>query len=269
MNRYKILFSKLKKKKKIAFIPFLILGDPNIYISIKLIDFFISKGINALELGIPFSDPLADGEIIQKSILRAFNSNITLKKCFKIISIIRKKYNNIPIGILTYSNLVFYKGINNFYKNCKLSGIDSVLIADLPLEESKLFIKSSNIYNIKQVFICPLNSNNNLIKQISLKSKGYVYLSSRSGVTGTDFKNKKPDINIINKLIKYNSSPIIQGFGIFKPSQIINAIKMKISGIISGSAVIKIIEQNQKNLFLMFEKLNKFIKIMKKATYYN
>ncbi|WMC19637.1 MAG: tryptophan synthase subunit alpha [Enterobacteriaceae bacterium PC38] len=269
MNRYKILFSNLKKKKKIAFIPFLILGDPNINLSIKLIDFLISKGVNALELGIPFSDPLADGIIIQKSVLRAFKSSITLKKCFKIISIIRKKYNNIPIGILTYSNLVFHKSINNFYNNCKISGVDSILIADLPLEESKLFIKYSYIYNIKQIFICPPNSDNNLLKQISLKSKGYIYLLSRSGVTGTDFKNKKPDINIINKLIKYNSSPIIQGFGIFKPSQIIDAIKMKISGIISGSAIIKIIDQNQQNLFLMFEKLNKFIKIMKKVTKYN
>ncbi|WMC19044.1 MAG: tryptophan synthase subunit alpha [Enterobacteriaceae bacterium PSpicST1] len=269
MGRYKKLFKNLNNKKQGAFIPFLILGDPNFEISIEIIKFLILNGADALELGIPFSDPLADGVIIQNSILRSFKSKITLKKCFEIISIIRKKYNNIPIGILTYANLVFYKGINNFYNNCKKAGIDSILIADLPLEESKIFIKFSIIYNIKQVFICPPNSNNKLLFKISNNSKGYVYLLSRSGITGTEKKIIKPDTYIVNKLIKYNSPPIIQGFGIFKPSQVRYAIKIGISGIISGSAIIKIIEQNQNNLTIMFKKLNKFIKIMKKSTFYN
>ncbi|WGS66402.1 MAG: tryptophan synthase subunit alpha [Enterobacteriaceae bacterium PSmelAO3-2] len=267
MERYEKLFINLNNNKQGAFIPFLMLGDPNFNMSLKIIEFLILKGADALELGIPFSDPLADGIIIQNSVLRSFKSGITLKKCFKIISIIRKKYSNIPIGILTYANLVFYKGINNFYYNCQKSGIDSVLIADLPLEESKLFIKYSNTNNIKQVFICPPNSDDNLLRKISIYSKGYTYLLSRSGVTGTEKKIKKPDSYIINKLIEYNSSPIIQGFGIFKPSQVSDAIKLGISGVISGSAIIKIIEQNQINSEKMFKKLNKFIKIMKKSTF--
>ncbi|XZR52766.1 MAG: tryptophan synthase subunit alpha [Enterobacteriaceae bacterium] len=267
MDRYKKTFKNLKNKKQGAFIPFLMLGDPNFEISIKIIEFLILQGADSLELGIPFSDPLADGIIIQNSVLRSFISGITLEKCFKIISIIRKKYNNIPIGILTYANLVFYRGINNFYYNCKKIGVDSLLIADLPLEESKLFIKYSTINNIKQVFICPPNSDDNLLKKISNNSKGYIYLLSRPGVTGTEKKINKPNINIVNKLIKYNSSPIIQGFGIFKPSQVSYAIKLGISGVICGSAIIKIIEQNNINLKKMFKKLNKFTKIMKKATY--
>ncbi|BFI91047.1 tryptophan synthase subunit alpha [Enterobacterales bacterium endosymbiont of Anomoneura mori] len=269
MKRYQKMFKKLNIKKQGAFIPFLILGDINPEISIKIIEHLILNGADALELGIPFSDPLADGIIVQNSILRSFKYNITIKKCFEMIYNIRKKFNNIPIGILTYTNLVFNNGIKNFYYNCKISGVDSVLIADLPYEESKIFLKTSLIYDIKQIFICPPNSNNNLLREISSNSKGYIYLLSRSGVTGTEKKNIKPNIKIINKLIEYNSAPIIQGFGIFKPSQINYSINLGISGVISGSAIIKIIEQNQKNYFKMFKKLTKFIKIMKKATLYD
>ncbi|WP_226799335.1 tryptophan synthase subunit alpha [Candidatus Annandia pinicola] len=268
MQRYQNLFKKLNLKKEIAFIPFVILGDPSFNISIKIIETLINNGADALELGIPFSDPLADGPTIQSSSLRSLKNNININKCFEIINIIRKKYKEIPIGILVYANIVFNKGIDNFYYNCSYEQIDSVLIADLPIEESKLFNKSAIKNNISTIFICPPNSNENLIKKISFNSINYVYLLSRSGVTGIEKQALKPINNLVTKLKKYNSAPVIQGFGISSIKHINNAIKSGIKGIIIGSFIINIIEKYYKKPNKMIINIKKAAKEFKKATIY-
>ncbi|CUR53667.1 Tryptophan synthase alpha chain [Serratia symbiotica] len=266
MDRYKKLFENLKNKKEGAFIPFVMLGDPNITVSLELIDVLIESGSDALELGFPFSDPLADGLIIQNSSYRALKIGITPIKCFQLLQIIRKKYPTIPIGLLIYANLVFNYGIHEFYKTCYNIGIDSVLIADIPFEESKPFRFSANNYNISPIFICPPNADENLIKNISIYSHSYVYLLSRAGVTGIENFIKFPLENIIKKFKKYNSFPLIQGFGISKSSQIKNILKSGVSGVISGSAIINIIEKNFSTPTKMLNKISIFIRNMKNST---
>ena len=136
MKRYEQLLTNLKKKNEGAFIPFVTIGDPDLETSQKIIECLIEAGADALELGIPFSDPLADGPTIQSANLRALASQVTPQKCFTLLSNIRKKYPNIPIGLLVYANLVFANGIDQFYAQCQQAGIDSVLVADVPLGES-------------------------------------------------------------------------------------------------------------------------------------
>lgn len=266
MNRYHKLFKNVKNRNEGVFIPFVILGDPNKKLSLSIIKTLINSGADALELGIPFSDPLADGPTIQKSSFRALEYGINTNDCFKMIEKIREKNLDIPIGILVYANLVFNKGIDNFYHKCAKIGVDSILIPDLPIEESKFFLKFSKYYNISQIFICPPNADDNLMYKIANYGGAYVYLSSRAGITGTEHSAKLPLINLINQLKYYSSPPIIQGFGVSKPEHIVQALKLGVSGSISGSAIIKIIENNLNNKSKMLEKIKIFVKKMKLAT---
>ena len=136
MERYETLFAQLKNRQEGAFVPFVTLGDPGPEQSLKIIDALIEGGADALELGIPFSDPLADGPTIQGAALRAFAAGVTPAQCFEMLAAIRQKHPTIPIGLLMYANLVFSPGIDEFYAQCARVGVDSVLVADVPVEES-------------------------------------------------------------------------------------------------------------------------------------
>ncbi len=122
MERYENLFAQLKDRKEGAFVPFVTLGDPSVEQSLKIIDTLIEAGADALELGIPFSDPLADGPTIQEATLRAFAAGVTPSQCFEMLALIRQKHPTIPIGLLMYANPVFSKGIDEFYAQCEKSG---------------------------------------------------------------------------------------------------------------------------------------------------
>ncbi|WP_343128789.1 tryptophan synthase subunit alpha [Buchnera aphidicola (Kurisakia onigurumii)] len=266
MNRYKNLFNHLKKKNEACFTPFIIIGDPNFEDSLSIIDILIKNGADALELGIPFSDPIADGITIQKSNLRSFSSGINVQKCFKFIQKIRIKYPNIPIGILVYANIIFNKGIKQFYSECSFTGIDSVLIPDVPLQEYKIFLKYANIFNINSIFICPPNADKNIIEKISLYGTGYIYLLSRSGVTGTKNEAILPDKKIINMLKQESNTPLLQGFGISDTMYIKNLLKIGISGVICGSVIIEKIEKYYKKNIVMYNSIGKLVKKLKKST---
>lgn len=269
MDRYKKLFKNIKNKNQGAFIPFIVLGDPNLNLSMKIIETLIDYGADALELGFPFSDPISDGPTIQKSSYRSLQNNITINKCFNIINEIRKKYLEIPIGILVYANVVFSNGTDFFYALCSKNKIDSILIPDLPVEESKFFLKFADYYKIAQIFVCPPNADDNLIKKISYYGKSYIYLSSRSGITGTENKAHLPSKSLVKKIKKFCSIPLIQGFGISEPKHIQNSLKCGISGSIVGSAIIKIIENNLNDPTIMIKNIKLFIRKMKKATILN
>ena len=142
-NRYGKMFAALNEQKHGAFVPFVTIGDPGKEQSIAIIKSLIDGGADALELGIPFSDPIADGPVIQKANIRALNVHINTQDCFDIIKQIRQYNADIPIGLLLYSNLVFKRGIDTFYKDAKAAGIDSILVADVPLHESKTFRKAA------------------------------------------------------------------------------------------------------------------------------
>lgn len=266
MNRYDVLFKELKYKHEGCFIPFVTIGYPSIQCFYKIIDHLLLHGSNALELGIPFSDPLADGSIIQKSNSIALNNGITVSQCFKIIQKIRIKYAHIPIGILVYANIVFQYGIKNFYKLCARTKIDSVLIPDIPIEEYVLFKKYADFYNISSIFIVPPNASKQLIKKIAYLGKGYIYLTARSGVTGLKNKFFTPNFSIINELKNNTSVPILQGFGISKQSQIKLVLSAGINGIICGSIIIKMIQKYQFTEDIMLKKIKELVKNLKMAT---
>ncbi|CAL4321688.1 tryptophan synthase subunit alpha [Buchnera aphidicola] len=272
MSRYKNMFDYQKEiKNEGMFVPFVTIGDPSFDIFLKIVDALIKKGANALELGIPFSDPMADGPIVQNANLRAFKAGINIQSCFSLLSIIRNKYPNIPIGILAYANIIFKYKISNFYAKCNEVGIDSILIPDVPIEESLPFYKESLKNNVSQIFICPPNANSIFLNKISLYAKGYIYVLSRSGVTGIDQRSCSLNKNMIDRLKRYSSIPLLQGFGIHKIKEIKNSIKMGISGVICGSILIKIIEKYHKEVKKMITKIKEkteFLKLSTKNIYF-
>ncbi|AEO08075.1 tryptophan synthase subunit alpha [Buchnera aphidicola] len=266
MSRYLNMFNKLAILKEGCFVPFVVLGDPSLEISINIINILIENGADALEIGIPFSDPLADGPIIQKANLRALDQNQNILKYFKILKKIREENISLPIGILIYANLVYNQGIDNFYLQCSNSGLDSVLIADVPIEESKIFYHTANKYRIDSIFICPPNADDNFLYNLALYAKGYIYVLSRSGVTGINHSTTLLSPELIKRIKKYNSLPLLQGFGISNPIQIKKAISSGLSGVICGSAIINIIEKYLHQEEKMIKKIKKFTKLLKLST---
>ena len=244
MERYDNLFAQLKSRKEGAFVPFVTLGDPNPEQSLKIIDTLIAAGADALELGIPFSDPLADGPTIQNATLRAFASGVTPTQC----------------------NLVFNRGIDEFYAECARVGVDSVLVADVPVEESAPFRQAAMRHNVAPIFICPPNADDELLRQIAEHGRGYTYLLSRAGVTGTETRAALPLHHLVEKLAEYNAAPPLQGFGISAPDQVTASIEAGAAGAISGSAIVKIIERNVEKPQVMLDELSNFVKSMKAAT---
>ena len=266
MDRYQSLFTKLADKKQGAFVPFVTIGDPKPELSLKIMQTLIDSGADALELGMPFSDPLADGPTIQAANIRALDSGTNPDICFDLIKQIRTNNPETPIGLLMYANLVYSRGIENFYQRCQEAGVDSVLVADVPTGESQPFVAAAEKFGIKPIFIAPPAADDKTLKAVSELGEGYTYLLSRSGVTGTETKAHMPVHQLLERLQQYDAPPALLGFGISEPKQVKEAIDAGAAGAISGSAVVKIVEANADDETALLEQLGQFITSMKAAT---
>lgn len=266
MQRYADMFSALSAKNQGAFVPFVMIGDPDKQTSFDIIKTLVENGADALELGFPFSDPIADGPTIQHASIRALDKGMTPADCFDVIAQIRAAFPTIPIGLLLYSNLVLARGIDNFYQQAAEAGVDSILIADVPLREADRFIDIASHHDIQQILIAPPNANDETLKEIGEKSKGYTYLLGRAGVTGAETAATIPAEELISKLTQYEVAPPLLGFGISQPDQVSAAISAGAAGAISGSATVNIIAENLTNKTTMLDQLGQFVQQMKQAT---
>ncbi|MGX9415897.1 tryptophan synthase subunit alpha [Vibrio sp. WJH972] len=267
MDRYQSLFTKLAANNEGAFVPFVTIGDPSPELSFEIIKTLVESGADALELGFPFSDPSADGPTIQGANIRALDSGTTPDHCFDIISRIRALYPDLPIGLLMYANLVYSNGVDEFYAKCENAGVDSVLIADVPTGESAMFIEKANAHNIKPIFIAPPTADDETLKKVAQLGQGYTYLLSRAGVTGAETKANMPVDKLLDALKRFDAPPALLGFGISQPAQVKQAIVSGAAGAISGSAVVKIIEQHQFQPEALLSEMSDFISLMKAATH--
>lgn len=266
MSRYQQLFSRLASNQEGAFVPFVTLGDPNPGQSLAIIKALIDGGADALELGLPFSDPVADGPVIQRANLRALDAGTTFADILHIIQQVRAYAPDIPIGLLVYANLIYAKGTDNFYQQMKGAGVDSVLIADVPTKEAARFADIAQQHQIDAVFICPPDATDALMEKIAQKCSGYVYLLSRAGVTGAETEMQAPAAPLIDKLKAHAAPPVLLGFGISQPKQVNTAVAAGADGAISGSAIVAIIEKNLDNEARQVTQLRQFVEGMKAAT---
>ncbi len=266
MSRYSRMFKQCEEQNAIAFIPFVMLGDPGIEESLAIIKTLVESGADALELGIPFSDPVADGPVIQSAAIRALDKSVKPEQCFELLNKVREFYPDIPIGLLLYSNLVYRRGIEKFFNDCANAGVDSVLIADVPVREAAVFDNYAIGQGVEPVHILPPNPSEQTLQQVAQLSKGYTYVLGRAGVTGVDVEAQMPQQTIMQQLELQKAAPPVMGFGISKPEQVKAAKQHGFRGAISGSAVVNIIQQNLENKEEMLNRLGAFVSAMKQAT---
>ncbi len=230
----------LKKQK--AFIPFITCGDPDLETTKELIYTLEKAGASMIELGIPFSDPTAEGVVIQSANMRALKNKITTDDIFNMVSTVKV---SVPLAFMTYANIVFSYGIEKFAKRCSEIGISGVILPDIPFEEKTEFENTFAKYDIDFISLIAPTSKDR-IKLIAENANGFIYLVSSLGVTGVR-TNIATDIDSMVKLVREVSDlPVAVGFGISTPEQA-KEMAQKADGVIVGSAIVKIIAEHGKN----------------------
>ena len=227
----------------------------------------MDNGADALELGFPFSDPLLEGPVIQAANNRALNAGHSTEDSFKLLAKVRSKYPEIPISLLLCANLIFAKGLDNFYQRCAEVGVDAVLVADIPLLAKEDYVQAAKKHGVQPVFICPPNADQKTIQGVAESSEGYTYLVSRAGVTSAENQAHAANLDtLVEQLKAHHAPPILQGFGIAQPAQVKEALQLGAAGAISGSATVKIIARNLDNHAQCLTELAEFVRNMKAAT---
>lgn len=265
IKTYDQMFSQLNEKNEGAFIPFIVAGDPDLETSLQIVKTFVENGADALEIGFPFSDPVADGPTVQLADIRALQSGMTTKKGFQFIEKVRE-FTDIPIGVLTYYNLIYKMGIEEFYKNAALSGVNAVLAADLPPEEAKDAIKASKANGVQQIFMTAQSTSNHRLQKITEMCSGFLYVVAIMGVTGARNELKKNSVELIERIKANSNLPICVGFGISKGDHVEEVIKSGAEGAIVASAILNIITENLQNKELMLQEIASFCCELKEAT---
>ncbi len=242
MNRISKKIDLLKNQGQKAFIPFLTAGYPNIENTPELVWALESGGVSIVELGMPFSDPLADGPTIQTSSHQAIENGVTPNVVFDYIKNIRVK-SEIPLIVFTYTNIVMHIGIESFMRKLSAHGGDGLLIPDLPLEEADQFVKSAHRENLRMVFlVSPLTSEKRM-KRIEKLSDDFVYCVSVAGVTGARTQLFSQIGNYLKNVRKTIKKPVMVGFGVSN-SEDARKISKFSDGVVVGSALINLLRQN-------------------------
>jgi tryptophan synthase alpha chain len=233
MSRYAAMFDRLNGDG--AFGAFLMLGDPDIETSARLLDDLVAGGADMIEVGIPFSDPVADGPVIQAAAKRALGAGVRVRDCLDLIARFRSRHAEIPVGILTYANIVMARA--GFVRDAAEAGADSLLIADVPSLEAETFVREMQQAGIEPVLIAAANTPDASLTRIAKLSSAYTYCVSRAGITGThaggDF-----DSGLINRLKAAGAPSPIFGFGISRPEHVRAALATGARGVICGSAIV-------------------------------
>jgi len=238
-DRYATLFARLGAADEGAFIPFLVLGDPTIERSVAALRGLIGAGADAVEVGLPFSDPVADGPVVQAAQVRALAAGATPARCWEAIAGIRAAHPALPIGLLVYANLVVRPGLERFYGAAAGAGVDSVLVADVPLDEAAPFERAASAHGVAPVLIAPPNASQDRLAGIAARSRGYTYLTARRGVTGDDRDEAERLADRVARLRALGAPPAIVGFGIGRPDQVRSALAAGAAGVIAGSALVR------------------------------
>jgi len=233
MSRYAAMFHRLNGAG--AFGAFLMLGDPDLATSARLLDAVVEGGADMIEVGIPFSDPVADGRVIQAAAQRALAAGVRVGDCFDLIAGFRAKHPDVPVGILTYANLVVAR--TGFIRDAAEAGADSLLIADVPALEADPFVRDMEQAGIEPVLIAAANTPEPTLRRIAQLSKAYTYCVSRAGITGTHAGGQF-DSALIERLRAAGAAPPVFGFGIAAPDHVRAAIAAGARGVICGSAIV-------------------------------
>jgi tryptophan synthase alpha chain len=240
MSQYARMFERLNGEG--AFGAFLMLGDPDLQTCARLLDDLVEGGADMIEVGIPFSDPVADGPVIQAAAQRALAAGVRVGDCLELLAGFRERHPDVPVGILTYANIVIARG--GFMRDAAEAGTDSLLIADVPALEAERFTGEMEQAGIEPVLIAAGNTPDATLQRIASLSKAYTYCVSRAGITGTHAGGQF-DAGLIDRVNAAGAPPPVFGFGISKPEHVRAARAAGAKGVICGSAIVDLVSRRE------------------------
>ncbi len=262
-NRITEKFDELKQRGEKALITYITAGDPEIETTYNILQCIADNGADILEIGTPFSDPIADGPTIQRAFQRALKNGISLHDIFSIIERFRAKYSQ-PVVLFGYYNPFLRYGYDNLCRDAKRAGVDGFLVVDMPPEESADFKKHAYAAGLETICLLAPTSTDKRIQTVSETASGFLYYVAVTGVTGARTSLDTMLGKNIEKIKKHTKLPVCAGFGISSPEQV-RSICHYADGVIVGSAIINIIENNQNNADIL-DKVGRFVCSLKDAT---
>jgi tryptophan synthase alpha chain len=241
MSRIDLTFQRLKKESRAALVIYIVAGDPSLDMTEAMVLKMAECGADIIELGVPFSDPLADGPVIQAAAQRALQKGVTLQGIFRMAE--RLKEISTPLVLMTYFNPVLRYGLKNFAEDCHKNEIAGVIIPDLPPEEAGPWIQEARPLDLDTIFLTAPTSSAERIKLVDRCSRGFIYHVSVTGVTGSRGTLPEDLEGAVKQIREYSKKPVAVGFGISTPAQA-RAVSLFADGVIVGSAMVKIVQEN-------------------------
>ncbi len=257
MTRIARTFTRLKKEGGKAFIPYIMAGDPSLARTKNLVRLLEECGADIIELGVPFSDPLADGPVIQAASERALKHGVTLKYVISTVRELRES-TDIPIVLMTYFNPVFKFGVEKFVRAATRAGVDGVIVPDLPPDEARALIESSRQYGLDTVFLLAPTSTARRIELVAKSSTGFIYYVSITGITGARLTLDASQREVVGKIKSITGKPVALGFGVSNPKEA-RAVSEFADGVIVGSAIVREINEAP------VEKVKEFVRGLRAA----
>ena len=242
-SRLEKCFDELNRLKKKALIPYITAGDPSPDLTVSLMHALVESGADIIELGVPFSDPIADGPIIQRASERALNRGVSLETCLHFVNDFRVSNKVTPIVLMGYMNPIEQFGWDNFADKAAQVGVDGVLVVDCPPEESKIFLDKLKAQNIDCIHLVAPTTSQERLQKILGEASGYIYYVSLRGVTGSDKLNPVDVSQKINFVKKHTKLPVAVGFGISSRKSVSDIAKTDADGVVIGSALIRAMEE--------------------------
>ena len=259
-------FNNLKQKNEKALIGYVVGGYPTLELSRKIIEQLIRSGVDIIEIGVPFSDPMADGPMIQDAFVKALNSGISPKECLNLVKSIREKHKETPLLLMTYSNILYSNGLEKFLIQSKNCDIDGFIVPDLNFEEADDYLNITTKLDLSTVFLTSPNTSIQRLRMIASLSTGFVYMVSVFGITGSRNKFEKYTFDSISRskgIVSSYGKYLAVGFGISTPKDGQRMIESGADGIIVGSSLVSIITKNEHDQSKMLSELDIFVKELK------
>ena len=267
MSEISTTFVELRDRNAAALIAYITAGDPKPENTPRLVSALIEGGADIVELGIPFSDPIADGPAIQAAVKRSLMSGTRPSDALRVARVISEKYDT-PLVLMTYYNPIFRIGLRKFLTSARNSGISGIIVPDLPVEESADFKKECVAASLDTIFLAAPSTEERRLKEIISQTTGYLYLISLYGVTGV--RRVLPDtaLELVKKysIALRDTIPLAVGFGISQPKHVRDVVRAGADGVIVGSAFVNIVGENSRNILRASAKLARLARSLKKAT---
>ena len=258
MNRIERAFQNAQSQDRSAFVSYVCAGDPNPATSLQVCRALLRSKVDILEIGVPFSDPLADGLTNQLAAQRALEAGTTREDVFDLVRKIREEDGQTPIVFYTYYNLMFSGGLEAYIAEAKEAGVDGLLVLDLPPEEAGDYVEACRKIEMKTVFLLAPTTPEERVEYIAQNATGFIYYVSRTGVTGVREDLASDLQEMVGMIKRHSDNPIVVGFGIQKPDQV-NAVARLADGVVVGSAIVNTIKENLEDEGKMLERIESLV----------